>query len=66
MQPKKSFGPIIGIIVIIIVIIVGGLYFWGSKVNTLTPTDEVSDIQKDLGAGNDLNVDLSDIEASLQ
>jgi len=76
MQPsveKKSFGPIIGIIVIIIVLVIGAFYVWGGKLSNssseaapLTPTDSVSDIQADLNSGGTLNVDLSDIEQGLK
>ena len=31
--PKKSFGPVIGIIIIVLVLILGGLYLWGEKLN---------------------------------
>jgi hypothetical protein len=71
---KNSFGPFIGIVVIIVVLIIGAFYIWGGKLSDngasepapLTATDEVSDIQADLGGGSDLNIDLSDIEADLQ
>jgi hypothetical protein len=61
---KKSFGPLIGIVVIIIVLVVGAFYIWGGKLSSsepapLTTTDEVSDIQADLDGGADVNVDLS-------
>jgi len=38
--PKKSVGPIVGVIIIILVIILGGLYFWGSKLNMPTTGEE--------------------------
>lgn len=68
---KKSFGPIIGIVVIIAVLVVGAFYVWGGKLSDssqapLTPTDEVSDIQTDLSGGTNVNIDLSDIEKSLK
>lgn len=41
---KKPIGPVIGIAVIVVIIIFGGLYYWGSKLNTnesviIDPTD---------------------------
>lgn len=30
---KKTFGPLIGIIIIVVVLVIGGLYFWGSQLN---------------------------------
>lgn len=72
--PKKSFGPIIGIIIIIIVLAVGAFYFLGAKVtqdNNLpskSTSDEVTSIEADLGTQVDaeINVDLGDLEAQLQ
>jgi hypothetical protein len=69
-QEKRSIGPIVGIIVIIAVLIVGAFYVWGGKLSSsepgpLTSTDEVSDIQSDLDAGIDVDIDLSDIDAGL-
>lgn len=34
----KPVGAIIGIIIIVIVLAIGGLYFWGSRLNKLTPS----------------------------
>lgn len=42
MPEKKSFGPLIGIIVIIAVIVIGGLYFWSgmfSSDEAVMPSD---------------------------
>lgn len=69
-EGKRSIGPIVGIVVIIAVLVVGAFYIWGGKFGSsepapLTSTDEVSDIQTDLDAGADLNIDLSDIDAGL-
>ena len=50
-EPKpsgdKSFGPIIGIIIIIIMLVIGALYFWGNALNKQTqkniaPTTEAT------------------------
>ena len=34
-QPNKSssIGPIVGIVIIVAVLILGGLYYWGSRLN---------------------------------
>lgn len=29
---KKSFGPLIGIILIVLVFVIGAFYFWGEKI----------------------------------
>lgn len=31
---KKSFGPLVGIVVIIVVLALGALYVWGGKLST--------------------------------
>ncbi len=33
---KTPFGPVVGLIVILVIIIVGGVYFWGQRVRTVT------------------------------
>ncbi len=43
---SKSVGPAIGIVIIILIVVLGGLYFWGQRMNdqdmqnTNTATDE--------------------------
>ena len=76
-EPKKSIGPIIGIIVIVILLILGGLYIWNDRMRTpgndtipLSETestvpaqiDEVSSIESDLEGGGELEIDLSDLD----
>ena len=46
MRSEKSIGPAVGIIVIIVVIVLGGLYFWGQRIEKqkeistpVTPTE---------------------------
>ena len=39
---EKSVGPAVGIIIIIIIIVLGGLYFWGQRVND---TSDQTDLQ---------------------
>ncbi len=34
-EDKKSIGPIVGIVIIILVLVLGGLYFWGQKINMM-------------------------------
>lgn len=60
--PKKSVGPLVGIIIIIIVLVIGALYFWGMQtvknesfpeipaVAPLSASDELQDISADLSA----------------
>lgn len=76
--PKKSAGPVIGIIIIVIVLVVGAFYFWGAKLNNqsvpapeteqlpLSSSDEVENISADLNAtaidGIDESLDAIDAE----
>ena len=40
-QPKSSIGSIIGTIIIIAVIILGGLYFWGKRIEESKATQSL-------------------------
>lgn len=81
-ERESRVGPIAGIIIVIAVLIIGGLYFWGAKLNEKTTepnevaeapdtqaaalleqsaSDEISDIEKDLGTTN-----LENLDAELQ
>jgi uncharacterized protein HemX len=55
----NTTGPIIGIIIIILVLLVGGLYFWGERI------DEVSDDVEELQETNESD-EIADIEADLE
>ncbi len=81
-EPKKSFGPLIGIIIIIIVLLLGAFYIWGGKLSVsdkstdgatksqevapVSDSDEISAIENDLTAGGVSEIDFSDAEASLR
>ncbi|MFA6158681.1 MAG: hypothetical protein WC763_03635 [Candidatus Paceibacterota bacterium] len=41
-QVKKSFGPLVGIIVIIVVLALGAIYVWGGK--SSQPSEEATEI----------------------
>ncbi len=59
--PKKSLGPVIGIIVIIILLIVGALYIWGSKMNTQSTSDtSMTDSQRMMAPQSATPVSKSD------
>ncbi|HZT34854.1 MAG TPA: hypothetical protein VFA15_02965, partial [Nitrososphaera sp.] len=63
---KRSFGPLIAIVIIIILIVLGAFYFWGGKmpvskispeteqaaVAPVSPSDDVDSLQADLQATN--------------
>ncbi|MCR4306531.1 MAG: hypothetical protein NUV42_01030 [Candidatus Yonathbacteria bacterium] len=42
-EEKMHVGPLIGIIIIAVVMILGGLYFWGQKVNNVPPQENTAD-----------------------
>jgi hypothetical protein len=74
---NKSFGPLIGIVIIILILVLGGLYLWSnqSDLGSLSPnedgviqalqeqgaSDEVSAIEEDLSA-----TDLESLDADLK
>lgn len=80
MEPQKSsVGGIIGTIIIIALIILGGLYFWGKRIEeskanqnlvsdqsttqTATTTDENADIEN-VNSSDDLNSIDADLKAT--
>jgi len=46
---EKSIGPAIGIIVIIVIIILGGLYFWGQRI------ERQKQLQKNIDESSSMN-----------
>ena len=75
-QNKKSFGPIVGVVVIVIALLVGIFYFWNTKalapteiLPTVSSSDTVDSIQQDLSSGSGSSgaiIDTTDIENSLK
>jgi FtsZ-interacting cell division protein ZipA len=72
-QQKSSIGGIIGTIIIIALIILGGLYFWGkrieeSKLKQDMATDgtpsQATAYQANVGSADDLNTIQADLNAS--
>lgn len=41
-EPTKSYGPIIGIVIIVVLIIVAGFYFWGKNLEDKYVTKDAS------------------------
>lgn len=80
-EPKKSFGPLIGVIIIVIVLSLGAFYIWGGKLSVndrdvaqtaetevapVSASDEIDAIENDLTAGGVSEIDFSDAEESLR
>ncbi len=81
-EPKKSFGPLIGVVIIVIVLLLGAFYIWGGKLSVndrnvaqtpeteelapVSASDEIPDIESDLTAGGVSEIDFSEAEASLK
>ena len=66
-QESKSVGPLIGVIVIIAVIVLGGLYFWGQRLDEQKQSEAA--LQND-AATQELETqntsdEVADIEADL-
>ena len=72
-ENKTSVGPIIGTIIIIALIVLGGLYFWGKRIEetkltkTLTSeepqNEQMSEAAAIISVGTSTNI--NDIEADL-
>ncbi len=71
---KKSYGPMLGVIIIIVVLVLGAFYIWGGKLSTtakddaattsLAPvsnSDDVNSIEADLTAGGVSEADFSEL-----
>lgn len=80
-ESKKSFGPLIGVVIIIIILLLGAFYIWGGKLSvndrdvaqtvetevaSVSSSDEVNAIESDLTAGGVSEIDFSEAEASLK
>lgn len=48
---KSSIGPLVGILIIVLILGLGGLYFWGAKLNTEQSNDTPPLILGDDSAG---------------
>jgi len=53
----KPMGPTVGTILIIIILIIGGLYIWGAKLSTETPTVDDSVTGEDIAAQQDETIE---------
>ncbi|MBP6865936.1 MAG: hypothetical protein KBC12_00100 [Candidatus Pacebacteria bacterium] len=69
-QEKKSYGALIGSVIIIVILVLGGIYFWMSKQNnemqiqeTQTPNEESSKLNAEDEATAS---ELSNLEAELE
>ncbi len=68
-EPKKSIGPLIAVIVILVLIIVGGLYFLKQRVSQpayVPPPqgDQVTESMKQYGTSDSLDSIEADLNAS--
>jgi hypothetical protein len=73
-QEHAKIGPVLGIIIIISLFVLGGLYYWGAKLNDagLFPSaeeiraqpDELSDDLSSQGASDDITTIEADLEAT--
>jgi hypothetical protein len=77
-ETKKSFGPLVGVIIIIVVLLLGAFYIWGGKLSMnddngvaqeevapVSGSDEVSAIESDLTAGGTAEIDFSEAEGEI-
>ncbi len=68
MEEKKSFGPLIGIVIIIALVVVGGLYFLKNEVlDTPVVTPEENQITTEvapISSGDDLDSLENDLKVT--
>ena len=67
-EGKKSFGPLAGVIIIVILLILGAIFMWGgddaaSDADVSGASDEVSTIESELSADEEINVDVSELDS---
>ncbi|HEY4477692.1 MAG TPA: hypothetical protein VJB09_00245 [Candidatus Paceibacterota bacterium] len=69
-QEKKSYGALIGSVIIIVILILGGIYFWISKQNTETQLEDTQMMEESSSQLNDQDAattsELSNLEAELE
>ncbi len=61
-KTERAIGPAIGIIIIIIVIVLGGLYFWGQRLQMMTPPVPT----QEGGTGDTSNETSADLQSQTQ
>lgn len=65
--PKKSIGPIIGIVVIVVVLVIGAFYVWGGKSDVgMKPTTNPNDMAAPTVAPVSKSDEVGAIDADLQ
>lgn len=81
MESDKSYGPIIGLVIIIIIIALGSVYFLGQrdnkeadkataeqieKINSQSSSDEIAEIEADLNATSFEGIDAEFTDADAE
>jgi hypothetical protein len=64
-QEERNLGPAIGVIVIIALIVLGGLYFWGQRIDRKSPAPMEANSMQDMPAAQleTPGADLGSLEA---
>mgnify|MGYP001570716068 FL=1 len=64
-KPKnKSIGALIGIFIVLVLMIVGGLYFWGKRLQNQTSTQSTNNTTSQAPIADDLNSIQSDLNVA--
>lgn len=61
-QDKKSYGALVGSVIIIVLLVLGGIYFWMSKQVPVTPPAQVEESYTET---DPLTSELNDLESEL-
>ncbi|MFN4181214.1 MAG: hypothetical protein ACK4FA_00750 [Candidatus Paceibacteria bacterium] len=66
-QDKKSYGALIGSVIIIVILVLGGIYFWMSKQNEMMDTQPATENVTETSETQDTTlIDLENLEAEIE
>lgn len=66
-QDKKSYGALIGSVIIIVILVLGGIYFWMSKQGEMNTTDTLqSEENTTTTEGDPALIELNELEAQIE
>jgi len=65
METEKTYGPIIGLVIIIVVIALGSVYFLQKREQNVAPQDQNAEQQTEQIVSQNDSDEITDIEADL-
>lgn len=64
-KPATSIGPLVGIIIVVLIIVLGGMYFWGQRIDSGQETGVKNDAATQSLQNQSASDDLASIEADV-